>query len=314
MPFAWRRIRVSVLGVGLCVGLSMLGCSSLSQRLAIRTMSDMMAAGQPAYARETDLELATQTLAANIKLLEALLESGPEESVLLLQAAQGFGAYAYTVAEGQLAEARRDATGDVSVHTRRAGKLYRRGLQYGLRWLSRYHADWRQITSLAPDVLNGHLQRLGPDAVPGLFWTAFCWGGALNMTRDALDTLTALPRFEALLMRLVELDETYFYGVPHLLLAVHYAGRSPMLGGNPAQAKVHFERATALSRGGKLLLAPLLEAQYYAVQIQDRDLFVSSLQRILQASDTLLPEQAFLNAVAKQRAAVLLERVNDFFV
>lgn len=133
------------------------------------------------------------------------------------------------------------------------------------------------------------------------------------MTRDALETLTAMPRFEALLMRLVELDEAYFYGAPHLLLAVHYASRAPTLGGQPAQAKFHFERAAALSQG-ELLLVPLLEAQYYAVQIQDRVLFVSSLQDVLQAAETLLPEQAFLNALAKQRAALLLARVNDLFL
>jgi hypothetical protein len=38
------------------------------------------------------------------------------------------------------------------------------------------------------------------------------------------------------------------------------------------------------------------------------------LQHIVQASETLLPEQAFLNTLAKQRAALLLERVDDLFV
>jgi len=57
-----------------------------------------------------------------------------------------------------------------------------------------------------------------------------------------------------------------------------------------------------------------LEAQYYAVQIQDRSHFVALLQHILQASETPLPEQACLNDLAKQRAALLLERVNDLFV
>ena len=61
----------------------------------------------------------------------------------------------------------------------------------------------------------------------------------------------------------------------------------------------------------RLLLAPLLEAQYYAVQIQDRDLFKARLQHILEASETLFPEQALLNAVAKQRAALLLQRIDD---
>lgn len=225
MPLGWRRIRVGVIGV--CIGLGLLGCTHLSKRLAIQTMSDMIAAGQPVYERETDLELGTQALAANVKLLEGFLESAPEELGLLLQASQGFAAYAYTVAERRLAESHRDATSNIDGLTRRAGSLYRRGLQYGLRWLSRYHADWRQATALEPDVLKAHLEQLPSEAVPALFWTAFCWGGTLNMTRDALETLAALPRFEALLMRLVQLDETYFYGAPHLLLAVHFASRAP---------------------------------------------------------------------------------------
>lgn len=311
MQLGWRRSRVRV--VGFAVGIGLFGCGGVVNRLAIETMSDMMAAGQPVYERESDLELATQALAANVKFIEVLLASAPRHPVLLLQAAQGFAVYAYAVAEGQLAETRRDASSHVDVHTRRARDLYSRGLQYGLRLLSREHADWLQATSLAAEGLDKHLRQLSPKAVPALFWTAFCWGGVLNMTRDALDTLTALPRLEGLLMRLVELDETYFYGAPHLLLAVHYASRAPILGGKPAQAKFHFERVAKLS-GGKLLLVPLLEAQYYAVQMQDRTHFVSSLQHVLQAPESLLPEQAFLNALAKQRAKLLLARVNDFFV
>lgn len=307
----WCRVRAFV--VGFVVGVSVLGCGDVVKRVAIHTMSDMIAAGQTVYEREPDLALATQALAANLKLIEALLESAPRHPALLLQATQGFAVYAYAVAEGQLAEARLGASDHVGMHTRRARALYHRGLQYGLGLLSRDHIDWRQAMSLEIAVLDHRLRHLSPKAVPALFWIAFCWGGVLNMTRGALDTLTALPRFEALLMRLVELDETYFYGAPHLLLAVHYANRAPMLGGKPAQAKFHFERAAALSRG-QLLLVPLLEAQYYAVQIQDRTHFVTSLQQVLQASETLLPEQALLNAVAKQRAALLLERVNDLFV
>ncbi len=307
----WRSVRGLV--VGCAVGIGLFGCGKLVQRLAIDTMSDMMAAGQPVYEREPDLDLAAQALAANLKLVEALLESAPEHPVLLLQAAQGFAAYAYAVAEKPLAEARRHTSSDVDAHTRRTRALYHRGLQYGLRLLSHKRTDWQQATSLDLTILEDRLQELSPQAVPALFWTAFCWGGVLNMARDALDTLTALPRFEALLTRLVELDETYFYGGPHLLLAVHYASRAPMLGGKPAQAKFHFERAAALSQG-ELLLVPLLEAEYYAVQNQDRAHFVKSLQHVLQASETLLPEQAFLNALAKQRAALLLERANDLFL
>ena len=104
---------------------------------------------------------------------------------------------------------------------------------------------------------------------------------------------------QAMLTRLLELDEGYFYGLPHLLQAVHYASFAVALGGDPAQAQHHFMRAYALSQG-RLLLVPLLEAQYYAVQVQDRALFTERLQHILEAPETLFPEQALLNAVARR--------------
>ena len=42
--------------------------------------------------------------------------------------------------------------------------------------------------------------------------------------------------------------------------------------------------------------------------------FVALLQHILHVSKTLLPEQIFLNNLAKPRSPLLLERVNDLFV
>jgi hypothetical protein len=295
------------------LGLCCQSCRAWVTHPAVQAMSTLMAQGLPAYAREPDLALATPALAANVKFIEALLETEPQNAILLLSAAQGFGTYAYAVVEGEMITAQHQAIPEAILHARRAERFYRRGLDYGLRLLSRYHADWPDALSIDLPVLNARLQQLPTEAAPALFWTAFCWGGMLNLSRDSLDTIVALPRFEAMLTRLLQLDEHYLYGAPHLLLAVHYASRSPAVGGKPEQAQRHFARADALSQS-RLLLAPLLEAQYYAVQIQDRDLFKARLQHILEAPETLFPEQALLNAVAKQRAALLLQRIDDLFV
>jgi hypothetical protein len=288
-------------------------CRGWVTHTAVQTISTVMANGRSVYARETDVELATPALAANVKFIEALLETEPQNTLLLLHAAQGFGTYAYAVVEGQMITAQHQSALAAALHARRAEQFYRRGLEYGLRLLNQYHADWQDALSIDLPVLNAHLQQLPTEAAPALFWTAFCWGGMLNLSRDSLDTVVALPRFEAMLTRLLHLDEHYFYGAPHLLLAVHYASRTLALGGKPEQARQHFARAQVLSQS-RLLLAPLLEAQYYAVQIQDRDLFKARLQQILEAPETLFPEQALLNAVAKQRAALLLQRIDDLFV
>jgi len=149
--------------------------------------------------------------------------------------------------------------------------------------------------------------------VPALFWTSFCWGGWLNLERTALETGAALPLLQAMLTQLLALDETYFDGIPHLLQAVRYASFSVALGGDPAQAQHHFRRAQALSQG-RLLLVPLLEAQYYAVQVQGRPLFAQRLQDVMEAPETLAPEHGLLNAVAKHRAALLLRRIDELFL
>src|SRR5207253_3762766 len=125
----------------------------------------------------------------------------------------------------------------------RAQRLYQRGLQYGLRLLSQYHPALFHAPSLPLETLTLHLRQLDREAVPALLWTSFCWGGFLNLERTALETATALPLFQAMLTRLLELDEGYMYGLPHLLQAVHYASFTDALGGDPDQAQHHLMRA-----------------------------------------------------------------------
>jgi TRAP transporter TatT component family protein len=289
------------------------GCGALSQRSAVRMMGYVAETGMPAYLRETDLELAEPALATSVKLTEALLETAPDDPRLLLQGVQGLAGYTYAFVEVRIEAARGRDPEQVRTHTQRAQRLYQRGLQYGLRLLGQYHPALRQATALPLEALTMQLRHLDREAVPALFWTSFCWGGFLNVERTALETVTALPLFQAMLTRLLELDEGYLYGLPHLLQAVHYASFAAALGGNPAQAQRHFIRAHALSQG-RLLLVPLLEAQYYAVQVQDRALFTERLQHVLEAPESLLPEQGLLNAVARHRATLLLRRIDELFL
>ena len=297
-----------------CLGLlTCQGCGAVGQRSAVRVMGYVAESGMPAYLRETDLELAEPALAASVKLTEALLETASDDTRLLLQAVQGLAGYTYAFVEVRLDAARGREPEQVRIHTQRAQRLYQRGLQYGLRLLSQYHPALRQATALPLETLTMHLRRLERDAVPALLWTSFCWGGFLNLERTVLETVTALPLFQAMLTRLLALDEGYFYGLPHLLQAVHYASFAAALGGDPSQAQRHFIQAHALSQG-RLLLVPLLEAQYYAVQVQDRALFAERLQHVLEAPETLFPEQALLNAVARHRAVLLLQRIDELFL
>src|SRR5215510_8775160 len=134
---AFRHCGYAVLCGYLCAVLYQ-GCSALAQRPAVRLMGHIAETGMPAYLREADLELAEPALAASVKLTEALLETAPDDTRLLLQAVQGVAGYTYAVVEVRIEEARGHDPGQVRVHTQRAQRLYQRGLQYGLRLLSQY--------------------------------------------------------------------------------------------------------------------------------------------------------------------------------
>jgi len=85
-----------------------------------------------------------------------------------------------------------------------------------------------------------------------------------------------------------------------------------MLGGNPEKSRHHFEKALDLTEN-KYLLVQLFFAKTYAVQNQDRELFESQLQAVLQAPPDLLPEQRLANQVARKKAAKLLGQIDELF-
>jgi hypothetical protein len=60
-------------------------------------------------------------------------------------------------------------------------------------------------------------------------------------------------------------------------------------------------------------MAHVLYAKYYARQTFDRELFVSTLEKVLDAPVDSVPELTLLNTMAKDQAKGLLEKVNDYF-
>src|SRR5215813_5998236 len=149
--------------VVLCGCLSLLtcqGCGALGQRPAVHVMGYVAETGMPAYLRETDVELAEPALAASVKFTEALLETAPDDTRLLLQVVQGLAGYTYAFVEVRIEAARGRDPEQVRIHTQRAQRLYQRGLQYGLRLLSQYNSSLLQATTLPLETLTMHLRRL----------------------------------------------------------------------------------------------------------------------------------------------------------
>src|SRR3989338_11297879 len=117
---------------------------------------------------------------------------------------------------------------------------------------------------------------------------------------------------ELLMARVLELNAAFYYGGPELFHGVYYGGRPAMLGGNTKKAKEHFEKSLKVT-GRKFLISQVLYAQYFAVQTQDKKLYVKLLQEVLAAKEDIFPEQNLITQLAKKKAHRLLENQRRLF-
>ncbi len=78
-------------------------CSPILKQMTVSSATEIFQDGQVTFYREGDLRLAEQALASNLKLLEVLLQTSPDNQELLLLASQGFGAYTFAFVEDKIA-------------------------------------------------------------------------------------------------------------------------------------------------------------------------------------------------------------------
>jgi len=271
------------------------GCSI--NKLAINATGSIVEHTMDALMEESDLVFAEESAYGNLKLLEGLIKADPENEKFLFLAAKGFSSYALAFLEDNDKE--------------RAKIFYERGKGYGLRILLK-NKRFNEAFNNDMDSFNQSLESFGRDDVSALFWTGFSWGNWINMNLDLPEALVDIPKVESIMRRVMELDETYYYGGVHLFFGISYGSRSRILGGNLEKARVHFDMAEKISKGN-FLIDYYYKAMYYALPIQDRSLFESLLEKVITSPPDLLPEQRLVNEVAKVKAENLLYKMDEYF-
>lgn len=284
------------------------GCSMT--KLTVNQTAKVFAKASPTFDKESDLELADLGIMANLKTLEGLLEVHPDNEELLLINARSFALYAFAFVEDKMERAK-DLQTETEIKAR-ALDFYERGRGYGLKLLSKARKEFPKAVDGDAETLQSALKKLKKKHVPGLFWSAYAWGGAINLQQDNPMQLVNLSKVELMMRRVIELDESFFFGGAHLFYAAYYGSLPPLLGGNPEKVKEHLQRVDQINND-KFLLSKLFLARYYAYPLQDRSLYKSLLQQILEAPIDIFPEQRLANAVAKARAKYWLTKMDELF-
>jgi tetratricopeptide (TPR) repeat protein len=246
---------------------------------------------------ECDLELAKQSLPADLKLMEGLLKSDPENRELLTALCMGYSGYAMLFLEEDAPE--------------RASNLYLRARSYGFRALGP-NAPPLLWGSGEKGAVQDRLKRIRDEELEALFWTTLSWNAWINLNLDRPGALAQFGTAQACLERVLEMNPNFFYGAPYILMGSVLAGRPQILGGNESEAKSYFEKAMNLTQGA-FFLAPYMFARYYAVRVQDKELFRKLIEEIVATPAEKLKDICLINAAMKQKALRLKRISEDLF-
>ncbi len=166
--------------------------------------------------KQTDLELIKDGAPSLLLLLDGLVAKNPHNKNLLMAATKAYGAYAITLHE----------LNDLD----RAISISQKAKKYGMALLSQLpHLENIHTKKLAET--DQALDRISRDHTGFLFWGAYGWATWIRFQGGAPGAMIDLPIIELIMLRVVKLDESYYYGGAHIFLGAYYSSRPAMYGG-----------------------------------------------------------------------------------
>lgn len=277
-----RFIAIALLGMllGACSGYA-------TQRMAHGLSQSILNQDDPATVRDG--------MPSYLLLIDGLILDDPDNQSLLIGGARLYAAYAAIFVDD----------------SDRARRLTDKARNYGRRALCLRRPEFCATDSYTYDAFMATLAKTGKDDLPAIYAYATSWAAWLRARSTEPAALSDVPAVEAMLERVLELDENFEHGQAHLYLGIMNSQLPAALGGHPENGKAHFERAIALSQGHDLF-AKVEYARTYARLVFDRPLYDRLLKEVL-AADPTAPGYTLTNVMAQQQARRLLDSAENYF-
>ncbi|MXX94075.1 MAG: hypothetical protein F4039_09505 [Gammaproteobacteria bacterium] len=280
-----------VLALWLVVLLMLSSCQLLLTPITNKISDDLASA----ILNHDDVSLIEDGLPAYLIMLDALIVSNPKNTKLLFAAAELNSAYAMAfVSEPERKQ----------LMTKKAWDLATQAACMRNKKLC-------GIDSMSFAEVASTVSELSLKDVPTIYGVMSTWASWLDAHQSDYGALAQLPSVHVLLDRLLELDENYYLGAPHLYKAVLDSIIPPLLGGDLERAREHFEKVIELS-SGKNLYAKVLMAKQYARLAFDRTLHDKLLNEVISA-DPKVKGFTFQNVLAQKLATELLNSADEYF-
>ena len=267
-----------------------------SKTLTVASTATLLEDVAKASFKQSDLKLVREGMPSYLMLIDGMVEAVPENKQLLITAAQSYASYASGFIQDE----------DKAY----ALTLYAKARSYALRALEQN--GFKNPLSRPFDDFEDGLQKMAKKDLLYLFWAASCWGGWISLNQGSMEAMAELPRVVAMMKRVLELDEAFYYGGAHLFMGILEASTPRIAGGDLNLARDHFLKGIELGEG-KFLMAKVYFADYYAKKAFDRELFIATLEDVLGTPVDIEVELTLLNSVAHSKARKLIAEADDYF-
>ena len=272
------------------------GCKTYQSGLAGTTTSGAATAAAGSIEEIQGMWLADRASAASLDAIIAKLEAltaaepGNQEALILLARALYFRADGFTE------------------DTEEKKALFERGVTAGEAAMAADPAFKARIDK--GDKPSDAVFALQKDDQMAIYWTATNLGKWARAS--GFSTLVKYKGYVAKMMtHCLELDETSYYAGPVRYWGAFYSVAPGFAGGDMNKSREFFEKAKAMNP--EAFSTYVLYADTYAVKTQDRALFDSLLQYVLDTPSDIIPELVPEQDVEKVKAQRLLDNASELF-
>jgi tetratricopeptide (TPR) repeat protein len=286
-----RNKRLPLLAALLLLAAGASGCATLVSNAATGLADNLSSA----ILNQDDPETVRAGAPSYMLLLDSFLEGSPDSPELLAAAAYLYASYGAVFADDE----------------QRAARLTTRARQYAQKAMCETYEGACGWPNAGYDEFVASLRGVGARHADALFTYGFATLAYLRAHSSDMSSLAELPEVEALFDHYLTIAGDRPNGAVHTYLGVLLTLRPPALGGNPDEARRHFEKAIEIT-GGRDLSAKVEYAKGYARLLYDRELHDRLLGEVV-ASSPYANGYTLTNVLAQDEAASLLAEADEYF-
>ena len=174
-------------------------------------VADMLSQeGSVLFTGENDPVLVGDALPFALKLYEALLETDPENSQLLLATGKAYCLYAYAYIQNPAELLPDEEYEKQERELKRAERMYNRAKGYLETALAMENSAF--FSAYINNSVQEAFQYCDAQDIPYLYWTAAAGMGAFSTNPFDMAQLLAAPKYVDILKKVIELDESFDKG------------------------------------------------------------------------------------------------------